>query len=130
MKKLFYFNKSSLNYETLKPVHYLHLLWVLVLVFVLGYFSRGTIIERIFHKGETVFVHPKTFSEDELVELLNNCNIKYPYIVLAQAKLESSNFTSKIFRQNSNLFGMRKARQRMAVHAASCPRLPGEDQPR
>ena len=115
MKRLFYYSKSSLNYETVKPSQYLHILWVLMLVFILGYYSRGTIVERIFHRGETVFVRPKSFSEDELVELLNNCNIKFPYIVLAQAKLESSNFTSKIFRQNHNMFGMRKARQRITT---------------
>lgn len=115
MKRLFYYDKSTLSFEKLKLVHYLHLVWIFALMFVLGYFSRGTIIEKIFHRGETIFVRPKQFSEDSLVELLNNCNIKYPYIVLAQAKLESSNFTSKIFRQNHNMFGMRKAHQRITT---------------
>ena len=42
-----------------------------------------------------------------------DCNIKYPHIVLAQAKQESGHFTSRIFKQNHNMFGMRKARQRI-----------------
>jgi flagellum-specific peptidoglycan hydrolase FlgJ len=58
-------------------------------------------------------VHTEKFSEGALVELLMDCNVKYPYIVLAQAKLESGNFTSKIFKQNNNMFGMRKARRRI-----------------
>lgn len=114
MKQLFFYSKNNLTFEKVKLVHYLHLVWVLALVFTLGYFSRGTIIERIFHRN-TVIVHPKPFSENSLIELLNTCNIKYPYIVLAQAKLESSNFTSKIFKQNHNMFGMRKAHQRITT---------------
>lgn len=115
MKKLFYYNKKTLNFETIKPVHYFHFIWVIIIIFMLGYLSRGTIIEKIFHKGETIFIHPKPFSEDKLIELLNKCNVKFPHIVLAQAKLESNNFTSKIFNQNHNMFGMRKARQRITT---------------
>lgn len=114
MKKLFYYNKEKCTYEKVNPFHYIHGIWILILMFTLGYFSRTTIVERIFHtKTNTVTIHPKKFNETELVELLNRCNIKYPYIVLAQAKLESNNFTSKIFLSNSNMFGMRKARQRI-----------------
>jgi hypothetical protein len=116
MKKLFYYNKEKCMYEKVNPFHYIHGIWLLALVFALGYFSRTTIVERILHtkvKTNTITIRPKKFNETELVELLNKCNIKYPYIVLAQAKLESNNFTSRIFLNNLNMFGMRKARQRI-----------------
>jgi hypothetical protein len=55
------------------------------------------------------------FSEDRLIEKLKELNVKFPYIVFAQSKLETGNFTSKIFRENSNCFGMREAKQRITT---------------
>ena len=43
---------------------------------------------------------------------MKSSNLKYPYIVLAQAKIESGNYTSVIFKENNNLFGMKLARLR------------------
>jgi len=56
------------------------------------------------------------FSEENLIELLKNLNLKFPHIVLAQSKLETGNYQSKIFKENHNLFGMKEARVR--VHTA------------
>lgn len=50
--------------------------------------------------------------EEQIEETIYRMNFKYPHIVLAQAKLESSNFTSTIFKENNNLFGMKQARTR------------------
>ncbi len=55
------------------------------------------------------------FNEDKLIAKLQELNVKFPYIVLAQSKLETGNFTSKIFRENNNLFGMREAKQRITT---------------
>ena len=54
-------------------------------------------INNIFVKEE------EKFSEDAMMKLLVNLNIKFPHIVMAQAKLESSNFKSKIFNSTNNL---------------------------
>lgn len=43
-------------------------------------------------------------------ELIKN-NIKHPDIVLAQAKLETGNFTSPVLKKNNNLFGLRKGKR-------------------
>lgn len=56
------------------------------------------------------------FSEEKLIGLLKDLNVKYPHIVLAQAKLETGHFKSKIFNENNNLFGMKEARVR--IHTA------------
>ena len=53
------------------------------------------------------------FSEEKLIEKLKELNFKFPYIVLAQSKLETAHFTSKMFSENNNLFGMKQARQRI-----------------
>ena len=53
-----------------------------------------------------------TFSAEALDKYIGELNLRHADIVFAQAKLESGNFSSKIFRENNNLFGMKLARQR------------------
>ena len=47
-------------------------------------------------------------NEKNLKKVLKANNIKHPNIVLAQAKLETGNFTSKVCKSKGNLFGLRK----------------------
>lgn len=54
----------------------------------------------------TNYEQDTTFSEVALVHYLEELNVKYPDIVYAQAKLESGNFNSPLFKLNNNLFGM------------------------
>lgn len=49
------------------------------------------------------------FSEERLIEEINKMNFQRPSIILAQAKLETGHFKSKLFIENHNLFGMKKA---------------------
>jgi len=53
------------------------------------------------------------FTEEKLVLKLKELNLPYPHITLAQAKLESGEFGSRIFKENHNLFGMKEARVRI-----------------
>jgi len=48
-----------------------------------------------------------TFSEDLLMMEIKDAEIKYPDIVLAQARLETGNFKSDYFKERNNLFGFR-----------------------
>lgn len=57
-------------------------------------------------------VYTQKFSEENLIRYMKELNIKYPHIVLAQARIESGTYTSNIFKENNNLFGMKKAYQR------------------
>jgi flagellum-specific peptidoglycan hydrolase FlgJ len=50
--------------------------------------------------------------QEQIEEAIYRMNFKYPHIVLAQAKLESGNFQSIIFKENNNIFGMKQARTR------------------
>ena len=52
------------------------------------------------------------FRPEALEKYLRELNIRHADIVYSQAKLESGNFSSRIFRENNNLFGMKRARQR------------------
>jgi flagellum-specific peptidoglycan hydrolase FlgJ len=53
------------------------------------------------------------FSENKLISRIKNLNFKYPHIVLAQAQLESNKYSSKIFIESNNLFGMKEAKSRI-----------------
>jgi len=50
-------------------------------------------------------VRIETFSEANLIRYMEILEIEYPDIVLAQAKLESANFTSNRFKEHNALFG-------------------------
>lgn len=52
------------------------------------------------------------FSPEEFYASINKSGIKFPKVVMAQAILESGNFKSELFKQNSNPFGMMRPRQR------------------
>ena len=60
--------------------------------------------------SKLLFVVP--FSKENLEKEINKQGIKYPDIVMAQAKIESGHFTSAIFKENNNLFGMKLPAQR------------------
>ena len=47
------------------------------------------------------------FSEENLKEYICLKKIKHPEIVYAQALIETGGFTSTIYKQNNNLFGMK-----------------------
>lgn len=120
MKNVFVFNEKTLGLEKPKNKIYIAILVVLGLLFMLGWFTgtNNYIINKINHTTEvtdTMLVHGEKFSEEALIRLLKDCHIKYPHIVLAQAKLESGDFKSKMFRQNFNMFGMKLARQRITT---------------
>ena len=53
------------------------------------------------------------FSEDKLIGKISKLNFRFPHIVYAQSLIETGNFTSKIFKENNNLFGMREAKVRL-----------------
>jgi hypothetical protein len=57
-------------------------------------------------------VYRQPFSPDLLRQALIYENIEYPEIVFRQAELETGNFTSEIFCNANNLFGMKLARVR------------------
>jgi len=49
----------------------------------------------------------EVFTPEVLRAYLVAAHVKHPEVVLAQARLETGNFTSPIFRTNHNLFGMK-----------------------
>ena len=47
-------------------------------------------------------------TDQQVYDELKKCNVKYPQIVLAQAKLETGNYTSTLCKKHGNLFGLKR----------------------
>jgi uncharacterized FlgJ-related protein len=70
-------------------------------------------IENLSQEEKLIVVREyNEFSEEKLIEKIDELNFRYPHIILAQAKLESGHFKSTIFLENNNMFGMKEAKLR------------------
>lgn len=68
------------------------------------YVSNKVYVDRV--------VPDKEFSKANLIAMLKDMNVKHYRVAYAQAVVETGNFTSRMFRSNNNLFGMKVSRQR------------------
>lgn len=113
---MFYtYNKKELRYnQVTRRFYIINALFIIIVSSVLYGFGRYNAVNALTeHEREfIIYLDQKYFSEDQLIKELKSKNINKPYIVLAQTKIETGNFTSAIFKQNHNLFGMKKARIR------------------
>jgi len=66
-----------------------------------------------------IMAQQNQFTEGKLVDHIKEMNFQFPYIVYAQALLETNNFHSRIFVENNNLFGMKEATQRVTLSKGS-----------
>ena len=77
------------------------ILWIALLL------SCSIDITEVEVKESVPVIIGNEFNERNLKAYIELKGIKHPHIVYAQAVLETGNFTSKIFKKNNNLFGMR-----------------------
>jgi len=122
MKNIFKINPTTLEpqpFNVLKKVIITTAITSTILssIFLyIGYNLGSDVLTGLSEEEKLVIIQEHNqFSEEKLIEQLIELNVKFPYIVFAQSKLETGNFTSKIFRENSNLFGMREAKQRITT---------------
>lgn len=55
------------------------------------------------------------FSEEALIKEIDNLPFRFKDIILAQAIIESGNYNSPVFKEGSNLFGLREAKSRLTT---------------
>ena len=111
---LYKYNEHELKFEPIFQLKYFR--WVVLGLALTSFMSISTMEVNEYERILEITLESeklKQFSEDKLVEKLKELNVKYPHIVLAQAKLESNNYSSRIFIENHNLFGMKEARVRV-----------------
>ena len=91
---------------------------VIVLVissFILGRFIRFICLDT--YEKELIVIslekEKNKFSEEKFISELKRLNVKFPYIVMAQAIAETGHYKSQVFKENHNLFGMKQATVRI-----------------
>lgn len=88
-----------------------HYLLVSLAVVIVSYLYRPPYVPDL------EYIDPvKTYTfQDSVAHYIYKLDFDHPHIILAQAKLESGNFRSYVFRKNNNMFGMRFPRKRETV---------------
>lgn len=111
--KLYTFNKEKLYFEEmsiLSLVLKVAITFIVLFIIISFQISPRPSLENLSNEEKLIVIREyNDFSEEKLKELIYSLNFKFPDIVFAQAKLESSNFNSTIFKENNNLFGMKEA---------------------
>lgn len=79
-----------------------------LIIFVLFFTSLSNIGNT---KYKVVIINEQ-INDNSLLSYIKKIGIAHPKIVLTQAKLESANFKSKLFKSNNNIFGMKYPERR------------------
>ena len=116
--KIYLYNKEDLSQR--KVNKYLIALYVILIssLFSFSGYTVGRLVKltNLSHLEKELLVvdlQRDDFTEEKLADLLKKLKIQYPEIVLAQARLETGGYKSRIFRENHNLFGMKEAVRRI-----------------
>ena len=90
-------------------------IWMVVLLTTS--FIPGPTLQKVVKVNKVVYsaVDDLPFSEENLRAVIKKFGIRFPDIVMAQAKLETGHFTSKSFTKYNNLFGMKIPKSRLTV---------------
>jgi uncharacterized FlgJ-related protein len=119
---IYKYNEKELRFEnkivTLIYIVIIGLVVALIGGFVGGYLiGKNTTIDNMSPQEKTIIINKMDpFKKDSLKVYLEQLNIKFADVVYAQAQLETAGFTSNIFRENNNLFGMKQAMRRSSTN--------------
>jgi uncharacterized FlgJ-related protein len=121
MKNLYEYDSRLVNFVPIKNT-YIKLKYVLLIV-ALSLLSSFIWMEHkkteltVDQEREVLIIsNYNKFSEQKFITMLQDMNFKFPDIVYAQAVLETGTFSSRIFEENNNLFGMKVSRLRPTTH--------------
>lgn len=64
---------------------------------------------------ETVEIIDTLKFKDSVLNFIFELRLEHPYIVYSQAIIESGNFTSNVWRENNNMFGMKMPERRATL---------------
>lgn len=113
---LYVYDSKALIFKKISLKKYSYLFALVAFLFTGFGFTTAFKLNMFFERIPVIIERDKeVFSEEWLVSYLKETNAQHPEILLAQARHETGNFTSNIFRNNKNLFGMKKAHQRQTV---------------
>jgi len=108
---IYKFDKTGLTYKKITGKVMLMIIGIAILVssiVTLFTYKKVNDIRYISTETKSIIIKEHNeFSETKLKDFILSLKIKYPNIVMAQAQIETGGFTSKIFKENNNLFGMK-----------------------
>jgi len=115
---LYKYDKTTLQFVKTKLAHKIALGTVIVvsiISFSIGRVLRIQALDQ--YEKELLVVNLQTeknkFTKEKFAAELERLNVKFPYIVMAQSIIETGHWTSKIFKESNNLFGMQEAKTRI-----------------
>lgn len=121
---LYQFNPQTLRLEINKTrlkILVGTIVFLLITSFSIGRLARFKALDKYEH--ELLIVNLETeknkFAKDKLVNEIKRLNIKFPHIVMAQSIIETRKWTSPIFKENHNLFGMKEASVRITTSSGT-----------
>lgn len=114
---MYKFNKDTLEFVRIKwPSKLIKTLIIgAVLITAVFVYVPWVNTVRIDHEAKVIIARQNEFSQEKLVKLISSLHFPFPEIVLAQAMHETSFFTSPVFNENHNLFGMKCALTRITT---------------
>jgi hypothetical protein len=129
MENLYTYNENNLKWENVSKIKlYLPYILIITILFITNLLSFKLGIksmdENLSLKEENerlegiieIINESSLFDETNLRLILEGFNIKFIDVVIAQSKLETGNYTSDIFLETGNLFGMKPAKLRPYTH--------------
>jgi len=114
---LYKYDKQNLQFKKISIKNYIYSILIIGVLFSsLGF--TGAIKFNNFVEKIPVIIRPneQKFSKEWLKETLISLNAEHVDILLAQSEIETGNYTSNIFKQNKNIFGMKCAQSRISTH--------------
>lgn len=120
--KLYRYDSDNMLYNKINFLKfYIITIILLLLSFIAGCSVKEHQITTRIIKGEPIVIkdYVEKFSEKALRNYLNELNVSNIEIVIAQSKLETSNYSSQVFMENHNLFGMKESQRRVTTNKGS-----------
>lgn len=116
---MYKFNKDKLAYERVYLRKYIGaaIIAVIIIITLSSFVLKEVVL--VSAEKEVILKTNESFSKDKLFIEIDKYSFKYPDIVKAQSLVESGHFSSPVFRQNHNMFGMREAMIRISTSQGS-----------
>jgi hypothetical protein len=115
---LYKYDKNNLKFIKTKLAHKIVLGTVIVVSIISFSIGRVLRIQALdqYEKGLLVLnlqAEKNKFTKEKFADELKRLNVKFPHIAMAQSIIETGHWKSNIFKENSNLFGMKQATVRI-----------------
>ena len=111
--------KDSLVFRHIKLSSYFKIGTIFLIMFTsVSYMAykiglRNSIESLTSEERITLINEKDAFSREKMAIMLEDLNVKFPWIPMAQSMIETGQWKSEVFLENNNLFGMREAKSRI-----------------